>query len=748
MANTWQQNLANKLTNDDGKSYVNGVLTDDNTGQPVDDSDAVVGNDGSVFTSNSSNDDKDDKPGVVSTVTNAVTNFAQSAAKDAQMGYLKLTNPEKFASTYSEAEIADYEARTDVTKKINKALQTGDTSKLNDAEMLRYNQMASMKDNDKGSDATSGDDASNPVDDFLTGEDEGPGPLSADSIVEMADKAGLLKSNEDLEALIANPKKFMEDRGGVLSDLVPTLDANTAGALLDPTNPNYLLKGNLTYTPATVTSTGQAGQITDGVVEGYDVATIGDRLDNPQYNVDPVTGKIRDENLVDADSLQIDMQGAATGVNRDGTVNQTGEALNDYAIQKFSDIIDTSTVSGKLLAEQLGEGNYTDSKATILGQMEIISGQFVDANGNPKIPSWAQGAARNVSRTIAFKGMSGTAATAAMATAMMEASLGVAEKEAVFFQTLTTKNLDNRQKSIINKATILSKFELGNLDARETAAVNNAQAFLKMDLSNLTNEQQAEVINTQAKVQALFEDTGAENASRLFTAENQNDFTKFYDQMGVQIDTFNQEQLNLMRKFNTGEINDAAEFNAAMEDSRQKFYADMQFQIDTANAKWRQTVATTNTAMAFEAAAADVKALLDISQEGLNRTWDRADSMLDYIFKGSVAQEEFELKLLIAQLQAQAGASGGGGSFVGDVFKMLATKWIFSDVRLKEDIQFYEERNGVRFYTWKWNAEAKRIGADIFPTFGVIAQEVREIKPEAVEEGPYGYLTVDYRKIK
>ena len=540
----------------------------------------------------------------------------------------------------------------------------------------------------------------------------------------------------------------MEDRGGILSDLIPTLDANTAGALLDPTNPNYILKGNLNYTPATVTSTDKVGQINDGVVEGYDVATIGDRLNNPQYNVDPVTGQIRDENLVDADSLQIDMQGAATGVNSDGTVNQTGEALNDYAIQKFSNIIDTSTVSGKLLADQLGEGNYTDSKATILGQMEIISGQFVDAAGNPKIPSWAQGAARNISRTIAFKGMSGTAATAAMATAMMEASLGIAEKEATFFQTLTTKNLDNRQQSIINKATILSKFELGNLDARETAAVTNAQAFLKMDLTNLTNEQQAEVINTQAKVQALFEDTGAENASRLFTAETQNDFTKFYDSMGVQIDTFNAEQANLMKKFNTGEINDAAEFNAAMEDSRQKFYADMQFQLDTANAKWRQTVATTNTAMSFEAAAADVKAILDISQEGLNRTWDRADAMLDYIFKGSVAQEEFELKLLLGQMQAQAGASGGGGSFVTDILKIGVTKWLFSDVRLKEDIQFYEERNGIKFYTWKWNAEAKRVGAAMHPSFGVIAQEVRKIKPEAVEEGPYGYLVVDYRKIK
>ena len=30
---------------------------------------------------------------------------------------------------------------------------------------------------------------------------------------------------------------------------------------------------------------------------------------------------------------------------------------------------------------------------------------------------------------------------------------------------------------------------------------------------------------------------------------------------------------------------------------------------------------------AIEAAAADVKAILDISQEGLNRTWDRADAI-------------------------------------------------------------------------------------------------------------------------
>lgn len=756
MANSAQQSIANALTPNDGTSYVDGVLTDDNTGQPVDDSNAVVGNDGSILTSNSSNNDDDNN--VVSNVTNAVTNFATGFQNDAMMGYDKIMlSNEQFIEKYGQDVVDDFNRRTEITSlannKPNLSLEEFTALGYTADEFNNYQNKVNFNESGQsggGSTSGSGDDENplqNAVDDFLEGSGTNTGPLSPDSILAMAEKAGLIKSNEDLAALVADPKGYLEARGATLSDIVPSLDPNTAGALLDPNNPNYLLKGNLSYTPSTVNQTQLSTAPTDGIVQGYDAATMGDRLNNPQFNVDAVTGQIKDQNLVDADSLQIDMTGAATGINADGTVNETGQALNDYAIQKFSDIIDTSTVSGKLLADQLGEGNYTDSKATLLGQMEIISGQFVDSNGNPKIPPWAQGVARNVSKTIAFKGMSGTAATAAMATAMMEASLGIAEKEAAFFQTLTLKNLDNRQKSIINKATVLSKFELGNLNARETAAVNNAQAFLKIDLANLTNEQQAEIINTQAKVQALFEDTSAENASRLFTAENQNDFTKFYDQLGVQVQQFNAEQVNLMKKFNAGEINDAAEFNAAMEDSRQKFYADMQFQIDTANAKWRQTVATTNTAMQFEAAAADVKAILDINQEGLNRTWDRTDALLDYIFKGSVAQEEFELKLLLGQMQAQAGASGGG-SFVTDLIKIGVTKWLFSDVRLKEDIQFYEERNGIKFYTWKWNAEAKRVGADMHPSFGVIAQEVREIKPEAVEEGPYGYLVVDYRKLK
>jgi len=761
MANTWQQDLANSLTKDDGKSYVDGVLTDDKTGKAIDDSKAVVGNDGSVFKS-SSDDNSNKVSSTVNKVTSTVKNVASGIKNDVTMGYDKLMlSDEEFVKKYGQDAAADFDSRTKVTQFVNKdtTYTEADLKALygfTDAEIASYNQKMQMKaagidpnDDNGGSSGAGGEETEDG-----TGEEEatesGPSPLSAESILEYAKSAGLVASNEEIAALVADPKGFLETRGAKLSDLVPTLDPETAGALLNPANPNYLLGNSPTYDVSTVSGAQQTSAPKNSGPETYDVATATDRMDNPQYNVDPVTGEIRTENLVDAEDYTIDMQGAATGINADGTVNETGQALNDYAMQKFSNIIDTSTVAGKLLAQELGEGNYTDSKATILGQMDIISGQFVDANGNPKIPPWAQGISRELSRTIAFKGMSGTAATAAMATALMEASLGVAEKEATFFQTLTAKNLDNRQQSIINKANVLAKFDLANLDARETAAVNNAKAFLEMDLTNLSNEQQAEGINTQARVQALFEDVGAENAQRLFTAESQNDFTKFYDQISVQVQQFNAEQTNLIRKFNAGEINDAAEFNAAMEDSRQKFYSDMQFQIDTANAKWRQTVATSNTQMLFDAAATDVRGILDISQEGLNRTWDRVDAMMDYIFKGSVAEEEFELKLLIAQLQAQAGSSGGGGgNFVKDIAELWITKTILSsDERLKDNITFYKELNGIKFYTWTWNEEAKRIGADQYPAFGVIAQEVQLSRPDAVEEGPYGYLQVNYGKLK
>jgi hypothetical protein len=488
--------------------------------------------------------------------------------------------------------------------------------------------------------------------------------LNADNVLAWAKKAGVFDSNEDLKAITEDPAGYLKSKGLNLADIVNEngvlIDPEDAKALLDPNNPNYALGDTPVVDPALMSDVAEVTAPDAAAPVNYEASTTSDLMGTDATTINAATGEIDANTTIEAE--QIDMVGAATGVNADGTTSVVGNALNDFAFQDISKIIDTSTVAGKLLAQKLGEGNYTDSKSTILGQMEIISAEFKNSNGEPIIPPWAQSLSRDVSRTMAFSGITGTAQTAAMSNAIMEAVLGVAEKEAAFFQTLTVKNLDNRQQAIINKASVLANFETANLDARQEAAVQNARNFLEMDLANLTNEQQAEVLNTQLMMDAIFNDQAAINAARIFGAENANEFQKFYDTMSVQVQTHNSEQINIMKRFNAGEINDASEFNARMQDSRDQFYANMQFNVDTANAKWRQEVLTTNSEMLFDAYSADIKNSMDINQEGLNRLWDRVDSLLDYMFKGAQTEATLEAQILGAEI---AGASRSSSSSSG-----------------------------------------------------------------------------------
>ena len=584
----------------------------------------------------------------------------------------------------------------------------------------------------------------------------------AQTIEAWAKEIGMDLENTDLAAMADDPEKWLEDNNLKLEDMVPTLNADATGTTLDATDPKYAL-GETDALNVEIAQAGDAtvvGEVTNPGAVGYEASTNTNKMDS-SFDVNAAIGTIDDDNLVDASAIETDMQGVATGTNKDGTINYSGVATNDYATQKFSTIIDTSTVSGKNLAAALGEGNYVDQKASITGQMEIISAQFVNKDGQSVIPKWAQKIARSVAGTMAYDGITGSAQTGAMATAIMEATLGVAEKEATFFQTLTTKNLDNKQEAIINKANILSRFEVANLGARQAAAVQNAQAFLEMDLSNLTNEQQAEVVNKQAKVQALFEDSKIINAQRLFTAKETNDFNKFYSELNVSIEKHNSSEMNAIKKFNAGEINDGREFNAELENNREKFYSTMQFDIDTANAKWRQEVTVKQFAADWEAITLDVKNSLDLSTEAMNQLWDRTDSLLDFIFRKEEGDANRTVTLLGSQLSAQS-AQTGGSSFLETVLgltgTLLGTKagsnWAVqlfdkyvSDIRLKKNIKKIGTDKGINLYSWEWNAEGLRIGADRHPTRGVIAQEIQKTHPSAISRHASGYLMVNYKEI-
>ena len=524
-----------------------------------------------------------------------------------------------------------------------------DPNNLSDQTAYQYTASQNTGGDDDNNEIQQYADANAGIGEPTTG--DGTGQSDYDRVLEMAKAAGFTDIKGTQEEIIADAMKYLKDRGLNVSDDVPVLDANADGTVMGD------------FDGLDDINTSDVNTVTDGVmVDGvanteaatYDVT---ENVITDDMLATGVTGEIDSDNLVDADNIQIDIEAEAKG---EGVM---GDALDNFASQNISTIINTSTVEGKMLAQKLGEGNYTDHKATLMGQIEIISAEFKDSNGNARIPTWAQADLRSIQQTIAFGGMTGTAATAAYANALMEATIGVADKEAAFFQTLTTKNLDNRQEAVINKAKILAQFELGNLDAREAAAVQNAKAFLEMDLTNLSNEQQAMVINKQAMVDALFKNTEAINAQALFTAEGRNDMAKFYDELNASIDRHNATELNGLKKFNAGEINDNSEFLADLKNNRQQYVANMQYNIDKANAGWRQDVATTNNQNEFDAASTDIKNALGITQEAQNALWDDADSLLDYIWKSADNDQQRELLLLTAQLQAQAGQQDSGSSF-------------------------------------------------------------------------------------
>lgn len=587
-------------------------------------------------------------------------------------------------------------------------------------------------------------------------EEEETAPTNVEAAVErykeIKEAAGVAVSDAEIAAMVADPNGFLEARGLKLADLVPTTDTEAEGVILDPNDPRYQSTQDVTY-DATQTEAETVTAPNQKPVGTAITDTSADRLIAAQYNVEAVTGSAGDDNLVDAAEYALDMEGSATGVNADGTTNYTGLALNDWASQDITRMVDTSTAAGKLLADKLGEGNYTDTKATILGQMDILSNEFKNSSGDPVIPPWAQGTYRNVQRTISFSGMTGTAATAAAANAIMEATLPIAKDEAAFFQTLTMENLNNRQESILNKANTLAKFDMTNLSAREAAAVQNAKTFLQFDMINLENKQQAEVINTQARVDAMFTDVAEENVNRRLNIANEMENRQFYETLSYQAATFNANAINATREANAGRADAASQFNINQTVARDQFEATMARAIDESNVGWRREVATTDTRMRFEAAAADVRAGLGLTTEGMNRMWDRVDSQLDYIWRSTEADEQRDFELLVAEMEAAAAAAAGKasakGSIFGSIIGGIATVAAASDERLKDNIEYYDTMpNGVKVYTWDWNETAKKLGVDTTPTFGVIAQEIMKTHPDAVMTGEDGYLRVNYGKIQ
>lgn len=99
----------------------------------------------------------------------------------------------------------------------------------------------------------------------------------------------------------------------------------------------------------------------------------------------------------------------------------------------------------------------------------------------------------------------------------------------------------------------------------------------------------------------------------------------------------------------------------------------------------------------------------------------------------------------------QTGAQIGGGlAFL----KLASMMGLTSDKRLKKNIRKADsspfERNGYKpdAYTWEWNDIAKKLYGYVGSSFGVIAQEIEKVIPEAVSVDENGYRVVNYAMLQ
>lgn len=156
-------------------------------------------------------------------------------------------------------------------------------------------------------------------------------------------------------------------------------------------------------------------------------------------------------------------------------------------------------------------------------------------------------------------------------------------------------------------------------------------------------------------------------------------------------------------------------------------------------------------AMATQGAAAR-----GIEQADMSRRFRAADKLADEPFNRLQRGQQ-----LLAGMPA-GGVSGGTGAqiYQPQVFtqpsplsqaaglgSMIAGAVGASDVELKENIRRVGDYdNNLGWYEWDWNDKAKEIGIEAEPTAGFLAQEVLEVKPEAVTIKD-GYYAVDYARL-
>ena len=94
-----------------------------------------------------------------------------------------------------------------------------------------------------------------------------------------------------------------------------------------------------------------------------------------------------------------------------------------------------------------------------------------------------------------------------------------------------------------------------------------------------------------------------------------------------------------------------------------------------------------------------------------------------------------------AQLGLNADIFGGLAGLGGSLGSAAILAPVLSDKRLKKNLRMVQPA----IYEWEWTDEGKEAGGVL--TRGFLAQDVKEWRPDAVVEGPDGYLRIRYEAL-
>ena len=280
--------------------------------------------------------------------------------------------------------------------------------------------------------------------------------------------------------------------------------------------------------------------------------------------------------------------------------------------------------------------------------------------------------------------------------------------------TINLQNLSNTQALTMSEAAALSQMDSANLNNRQQAAVQNSQSFLQMDMANVSNQQQTELFKAQQRVQGLFTDQAAENASRQFNASSKNQTDQFFSNLITQASQFNATQANAQSQYNSGQRNVLERFNAELNNQRDTFNAQNRLVIDQNNATWRRQVATADTATVNRVNEINATNLLATSTQAYNNLWNYYGDTMEWAWTSAENQLNRYADMSIANLNADTqsevakrGESTAAGSAIGSLIGTLGTAfimscWVAREVYGEGDPRWYVFRMWLKYKAPTW----------------------------------------------